>query len=495
MGGGLVFELIKDLWRQVRQQIRRLLESPTGELSRWGRLAVYQVRLWRFCARQLRRDRLLTVAGDLTFKTLLSVIPLLVIFLLVLKLFFAGDARTGREALDALFHWLHVDEIRVVSEGQEVDLATRIDTLVREVRQRATAGAVLGVLILFYLAMNVLGTTEAAVNRIWRTAERRSYWRKLTMFWLLLTMGPAAIGLAVYVGQAIASRAGPITPGWDWLEASGRWVINLAAAWFVLFLVYKLMPHLHVRNRAAITGAVVAGTVWHVMGKYLFSLYVANAVGVRQLYGTLAVVPISMLWVWLTWVLVLFGCELAYVVQNFRDFARAEEDQAERARSRFLATDFVALQAAAVVGRRFARGQGPTPLAVLAEATGVSRINLQELLGRLEEAGLVMQTAPHGEGEDRAAWLPGRDPATIRLADVLASVHTYLPMPVDAEHLPLYRRVRARYEALRQGSPEVERATSLADLVADEGDENADAEHAEGEAAPGPTSEEGQPNH
>lgn len=455
---------LKQAWQRTRDQVRRLLESPTGELSRWGRLAVYQIRLWRFCARQLRRDRLLTVAGDLTFKTLLSVIPLLVIFLLVFKLFFAGGAQSGEEPLEALFHWLHVDEIRVVAEGQEVDLATRVDSLVREVRQRATAGAVLGVLVLFYLAMNVLSTMERSVNRIWRAVERRPFWRKVAMFWLLLTMGPAAIGLAIYVARVIATYTEPITSGWAWLEVFGRWAVSLAAAWFVLFLVYKLLPHLQVRSRAALTGAVVAGTLWHVMGKYLFSLYVQNAVGVRQLYGTLAVVPISMIWVWLTWVLVLFGCELAYVVQNFRDLARAEADQTERERSRFLAGDFVALQMAAVVGRRFARGEGPTPVPVLVEATGVSRLNLEELLERLTAAGLLMQTAPGDEDNDRIAYLPGRDPSAIRLADVLASVNTYLPLPVDAAYLPLYRRVRARYEAIRSGS-QAEGTASLADLL------------------------------
>lgn len=93
--GGLVLNL-RHYGQRLRDHLVHLLESPTDELGRLGRIAVYQIRLWRFCGRHLVQDRLMTEAGDITFKTLLGLIPALVIFLLVINFFSRpGDRPAG----------------------------------------------------------------------------------------------------------------------------------------------------------------------------------------------------------------------------------------------------------------------------------------------------------------------------------------------------------------------------------------------------------------
>jgi membrane protein len=442
---------------RVRAGLKRLLESPTGELGRWGRLAVYQIRLWRFCGRQLRRDRLVTVAGDLTFKTLLSFIPIFVIFLLFISIFSPG-VELETQVQELLLKAVQADGIRMTVGSEEVGLQEYIKKLVGTARLRIDTAAITGIVFLFLLAINVLMTMEGAVNTIWHIEKRRSLWRKLLMFWLILTLAPLAAVVAVYGIRYLADEAATVAP---WLLVVGEWSVGLAAAWFVLFIFYKLLPNREVKWRSALTGAVVAGLLWHVIAKTAFAIYLRHATGYGTLYGNLAVIPLFFLWIYVTWIFVLFGAELAYVIQNFKDLARAEADEEERRRGRFLAADFAALVVASVCARRFRRGEGPTPIAQLIDATGLGQDGLEEILGRMESAGLVART-PVGEAE---AYLPAREPSRMRVADVMRAARSRLPSPADADYMPIHREARAVYEALRSADRDPAARTTVADLV------------------------------
>ena len=447
---------VKQSLERLRKHLQRLLESPTDELGRWGRLAVYQIRLWRFCGQQLRRDRLVTVAGDLTFKTLLSFIPIFVIFLLFINIFSPG-VELETQVQDLLLKALRTDEIRMTVAGEEVGLQQYIQRLVAAARERIDTAAVTGILFLFVIAINVLMTVEAAVNRIWHTQQRRPLWRKLLMFWMILTLGPLAAIAAVYVTGYLANQAAETAP---WLLVAGKWAVGLAAACFVLFIFYKLLPNRDVHWRCAMTGAVVAGVLWHVIAQTAFAVYIRHATGYGTLYGNLAVIPLFFLWIYVTWIFVLFGAELAYVIQNFKNLARAEADEEERRRGRFLAADFAALLVAAVCARQFREGLGPATVEQLSAATGLGAGALEEILGRMESAGLVARTA----GED-PAYLPAREPRRTRVADVLEAVRCALPTPSDSGYMPLHRKVKDLYETIRSAQADEARRTTVADLV------------------------------
>ncbi len=451
---------LREGWRQLAEHLRRLLESPTSELSDWGRLAVYQIRLWRFCGRKLVRDRLLVVAGHLTFKTLLGLIPALVLFLLVID-FFSRGPEVGETVKETLFQALNITEIRVSVGEEDVGLVQMVSDLVEAARGRMIAAAAVGFPVLVLLAMTVLGTVDSAVNEIWQIAQRRPFWRRFVLFWLILTLGPLAAVGAVYAISYLESRS-LLMPAC--LETVGSVCVTLGATWFVLFVLYKLIPNAPVRSRAALTGAVVAGTLWHVLAKAAFGYYIEYAVGFGQVFGTLAVLPLFFVWIYVTWAFVLFGCELACVIHNYENLARAEA--LERGRDRFLAADFVGLVVAAVCGRRFRDGLGPTSIEMLASATGVGRGDLDEVLGRLEGAGIIARTAAGSDAQEPGgAVLPAREFGELPVGDVLRAARGRLPVPADAAHLPLHEAVRQAYERARAGGDSADRST-VADMVA-----------------------------
>ena len=312
---------------------RSLVTRPSHELGRKTRWVVHQFWLWKYCIRQLNKDRFLTVAGDLTFKTLLSLIPMLVLFLLVIS-FVTRGPDTGHRAMNEILRAMNIHEMQIVVDDEEVDLAGQMDRMVGAVMQRINTAAVVGMFFLIMLALEILMTVEENMNRIWKSEAKRPLWKKIGMFIMIMLIAPVVIASAIQASVYIIG----VIEGIDlqattfilpWLLTMGRWGIELVGACVVLFLLYRYLPSTQVSVRAALTGALVAGVLWHVIAKNAFALYIRYAVGVRYIYGSLAVIPIFIIWIYITWIFVLFGCELAYVIQNFRTLALDDRKRKE----------------------------------------------------------------------------------------------------------------------------------------------------------------------
>jgi membrane protein len=453
----------RDIWRQCCNWWTRIEETAPNQLSPAFRRAVRAAALIRVGVRQVTRDRLPVIAGHLTFKTLLGLVPVLVLVLMIISFFWHGG-NVGREVRDSILSALNISDIRLNVDGEDIDLASKIDEIVAGAMKNMSAAAAVGIIILFYLSMSVLATIEEEMNRIWRVRTSRPLWRRAILFWLVLTLGPPAIAAAYYVAAQIHHPASHLPES---LKVLWGGAVAVVGNCFVLFVMYKLLPNARVRTFAAIAGAVVAGVLWQLIAKTAFDYYIHEAVGYTRMYGNLAVVPIFCLWLYVTWLFILMGCEVAYVVQNYADLARAVAADRRSGESKFLSAEFVGLVAMAAVARRFRKGDGPAPLAFLAAAAGVERVHLEELLGRLEAAGLLVRLTPAAPAEDaEPAWLPARDPQTITLADVIQAARRRLPLPADAVHDDLHRRVREAYERLESDRALSAGRTTVADLAA-----------------------------
>lgn len=297
---------------RLRGWLVRHLDGPTDGLSPRRRAAVRQLRLWRFFGQQAQRDRLAVVAGHLTFKTLLGLIPLLVLFLMIVNFFWRGP-EAGRDLQDALFQALNISALRLDVNGEKVDLAEKIGGLVAAAQVNLSAAAAVGIATLFVLAMSMLATIEGAMNAVWGVRTGRPLWRRAILFWVFLTLGPPAVAAAYATALWIQTSAS-VLPAWA--QAAGGGALGLAATVFALYLLYTLLPSARVQPQAAFLGAAAAGTLWHLAAKEGFLWYVRESVGYGQMYGNLAVVPIFFLWLYVTWLIVLLGFELAFAVQH-----------------------------------------------------------------------------------------------------------------------------------------------------------------------------------
>ena len=391
---------IKKTIAQLRERVQRLLQSPVGELGRSGRFMAYQARLVLFCGRKLVKDRLQVTASALSYKTLLSLIPVLVLLWMLINALVPGEIRDG--VRETVFDFLHLSEISSAAEtegpimgdsqflvDEEAAIAAThgnslreavsemIDKQVAGIQGGGTSITIISVMLFVWAGMSIFRTVEGAFNYIWEVRRGRNLLSRFRDFISALVIVALFLGLAVFWQK----RQGGFNIG------GVAVLVPLVGTWLLFFVIYKMMPTVLVRNKTALMAAIVAGTLWELGAKTGLLMYLKYAAGPQRLYGNLALIPILMLWIWLSWIIVLFGAELAYVIQYMKSLTQDLFDQQQT--SRFLRGDLVALAVATEVGRQFASGQEPPTQPELAEAVGASEGDLAEILRVLAEAGAV----------------------------------------------------------------------------------------------------------
>lgn len=481
-----------DFVKELRLRLHRLLRSPTEEMGRGGKFLRYQIRLWLFCGRKLVKDRLQVTASALSYKTLLSLIPVLVLFTLILTIIPGGEIRQGIH--DMVFEATGLKSIDVpgsvaepppglgdkpleagdpirppapgdVAETPATDakateragsmadqLTAMVEGVVGDIQGGKGSITVVSILLFIWTGMSIFKTVEGAFNYIWEVRQGRSLFARFRDFLSSIVLLILLLGVAVWwtqrfdVGDTIGGVSG---------------VIPLGIAWLLFFVVYKTVPTVRVRNRAALTAAIVAGTIWELGAKTGFMLYLRHAVGVTQLYGALALIPVFMIWVWLSWVIVLFGAELAYVIQYMRNLTQSllEADR----HARFLRPDLVALALAATIARRFAAGDEPPTRGELAEEAGISESDAGEMLGVLLAKGLLRNAE---RSDETRGYQPARPLGQITAGDIVeAAAEAEAAPSASGPQGRMLRWARAHVESISQDASSTLAGQTLASLA------------------------------
>ncbi len=375
---------------------------------RIGRLSVGEVaEVATFCLRHLREDRAPQIAAALAFRTLFGLVPVLVVVTL------AAKAMLGAGFMDAirtLFENVGLASVRLtVQTGGAENTTIGLDQWLGELMNFASGLSVTalgwtGFVLVSLSAIWVLITIEEAFNIIFRCEYGRGWLKRLLVYWFVLTVGPLVIGLA----PLLLGRLGAMTASLEsfvWIAWVGRLLLSLLMLWILLFVAYVTIPATRVAWRPAMIGALV-GAILLEFGKRTFGLYLEKAFGVSALYGSLGLVPLFMFWVYLMWLVILFGAEIAALLQAIR--------RRDATSSRTSVADSEAtVRTLRVVADRFATGH-TTSLAEVAVIARLSDLAASALVDRLEDAGFLRRV---GEGD---AVTLARPAASIALTDVLA---------------------------------------------------------------------------
>jgi membrane protein len=344
-------------------------------------------------------DRCHRVAGELSYTTLLSLVPLLAVGLAMLTAFpvFAGMREQIQDFVFANF-------VPAAGDVVQKQFTSFLDN--------AGKLTIFGIIALGVTALLLLNTIEAAFNAIWREKRARPIIIRFLTYWAILTLGPLLIGSSIALSSyiftltrlvGIEAFTGPL----------GGLVRLLPFALLVLGLMalYVIMPARPARWRPALAGAVVAALLFEVL-KRLFALYVAEFPSYEALYGALAALPLFLVWMYLAWGVVLFGAEVAASIPEWRALRRQRPAPPElSAPARLsLALDALGLLRRAIRdGRR--RGGGKLSDAALARDTAVDVDALAPLLATLAAGGFVAHTTDN-------RWLLARDLDAATLYDL-----------------------------------------------------------------------------
>ena len=319
---------------RLQSYLEWLITHPVAELNRAQRFLRFAVDLVRHCSRELRENDAAQMAAALTYRTIFGLVPLLMVSMLAFRLF--GDMETAARQLQsaayAFFNY-EVDTGRSEAIAFKAALDERLLGLMRSVSGLSfEAIGAIGALLLIWAALGLLISLENSANRIYRAPRGRGWPARVGIYWTVLTLGPILLLVVLYAAEYWLGRAEALPvlgPVFAVLAQFG----SLFGAFLVLSLLYKLMPNTHVRWRPAFWGALVAAGLSEV-SKWGFGLYVSQALPYLKLYGAIGLVPLFLFWLYLGWLIILFGLEIAFTLQAMKGRVFEHKERAGRPRDR-----------------------------------------------------------------------------------------------------------------------------------------------------------------
>jgi len=372
------------------------------------------------------------MAAALAYRTVFSIIPICVIGLVVLQRFV-----NKQEVVDDLFGrvmtWLGVSQISV-----NPDEAMKIDSVLRQLatsldKLSFTGIGIISGLTLIYAAISLLIELETSFNKLYNAPHGRSLVRRIMQYWLLVSLGPVLLAGSFLVAERVTGVAGTVEQGGaggGWLLKALGFVTSVAISTVALWVLYITVPNARVKLLPALNGAV-SGAVALELAKYGFHLYLEKA-ALKTLYGSLALIPIFLLWVYVTWLVVLTGLRVSYLVQHGRRITILH--LASGARGSAFVDPSYAVAVACEVARAFARGE-PSTVEQVADRVGMTDQAARSLLTRLAEDRVLLEVQT-GANAGRERYVLSRPAEAIAVETVLragfAAVGAAVPPQVAA---------------------------------------------------------------
>ncbi|MBE0500606.1 MAG: YihY/virulence factor BrkB family protein [Desulfuromonadales bacterium] len=380
------------------------LSDEASKIRQFGQKAL---RVLIIVYRDFGRDNCMLRASALTYATLLAIVPLLAFAFAVLK---GLGVQNKIEPL--IIENLAVGSQEVVSKIIEYINNTNVGQL----------GSVgLGMLLLTVLAL--LSNVEKSFNSVWGVSETRTLLRRFADYFSVVAFGPLLVVVAMSMTASLQNNELVLTLQsklfiGDLIRFAFK-ILPYVAMWIAFTFLYLFMPNIRVRVPAAIVGGVIGGTLWQLVqiGYVLFQVGVSRY---NAIYGTMAALPIIMVWIYLSWMIVLFGLEITSTIQNLQNIShriRSEKEQLWR-------HDFIGLALLLAVTRTFIQGDAPLSVEHLAARLNLLPGQVIKITNELMTLGYLTKVSRDGNEE---GFVPLQSPENIVIKDLLSRFRGELP--------------------------------------------------------------------
>jgi membrane protein len=388
----------QSLGRRVQNLVRGAVAQAVSKSQVRRRVAIplYALRVLLQVIKQWARDRCPQQAASLAFQTVLSIVPLLAVGLAALR------ATGSIHEESALIEFLAETYIPVDPGEIAVTLKRWSENVTFESLGLA------GLLTTCVLAFVMFNTLERIMNDIWRTEQRRPLAQKFIVFYALITIVPLLLATSLYQASELGLDAG-----------LGGVVLSLAASFGAAFFANLVLPKTVVQVRAAAAGALLSALAFE-LAKVAFNAYAENIAMAKAsgIYGTVALAPLILVWIYYSWLVLLLGAEVAYAVQHLHLLERGERrgvmslenELVRRVNGMVAARVMVAIAEAYLTGKKIASRRA------LADRFDLSNEVVDRIGARLRDHDLVIEITG-----DHAGYLPARPPHEITLAEVMAA--------------------------------------------------------------------------
>jgi membrane protein len=418
-----------------------LWNPPPAMAAGAGRIAVVFLRYLYAVGRDVSSGQLTLRAMSLVYTSLLSIVPLIAFSFSILKSF--GFHRQLEPYLYKFFEPLG-------PKGNE--LTEQIISFVDNVKGSVLGG--IGLLLLMFTVVSMVQKVENSFNWIWQVKQARSLARRFSDYLSVILIGPvlmlAAMGMIGSVASnSLVQKLASMEPLGTAVLLAGR-LMPIVIVSFVFAFLFIFVTNTRVKIGAALVGGVTAGILWAITGK-AFASFVVGSTKYAAIYSGFAIVIIALIWLYLNWLILLLGSQIAFYCQH--------PEYLKIGRTRLVLTgrerETLAVELMMRIGGRFMDGPPPHAMYEIANDVGLPEEAVAQVVGCLESSGLVERT-------DTGGLVPGKDLAKIRLSDIFASIRK------PSKKVPAMRSGQSATDLVNQAEEAVRQALgdqTLRDLI------------------------------
>lgn len=450
--------------------LSRLKELFTGAHAVWhghsdvvedeARLSRPQafIHFWVLTVKSFIRNRVPVRASALAYSSLLALVPMLALVVSIAFGFLRGDE--GQKHIQNFIHYIVSAVVPSAGTSVEADKTVKdIQDFVKN--QQTSAVSASAALMLVFIAIMMLARIEDTFNDIWGVSRGRNWFARVTQYWAALTLGPVLFILVIGLTSSTELESFKTT------LAEMPLGIGVVTSFFFKFLpfgilsvgfavFYALLPNTKVEWQAALAGGVVGGCLWQ-LNNLLSVLYVSRVVSNNKVYGSLGMVPVVMVGLYFSWLILLFGAQVAYSFQNRRAYFQEKQVENLDQRSR----EFIGLRLMVEIARRFQAGEPPASGTVLSETLGVPTRLTGRILASLTSGRLLAES-----GQGGMTYLPARPLEQITCHDVLQALRTARNGGVATREDATREQVRQQCERIQAAEKAAAADVTLASLAA-----------------------------
>ena len=258
-----------------------------------------------FVLRRFEADRCREQAGSLTYTTLFAVVPMLTVFLVIISSIKALEP--ARQQLQQLIYSNFLPKTTIA-----------FDKALNAFTDKSSNLTIIGILFLFVTTVMMLTSIEKVFNRIWRVRETRGGIIGFMRYWTIISLGPILLGSAFVISSTMASL-NVLSNNFAGYELNGAfvlWLISLCLTVVGFFILNWTIPNRSVPIKSALIAGLFSAVVFELL-KNLFGFIMSNFTSYEVVYGAFAAIPIFLLWIFLSWNIVLIGVEISYALTAF----------------------------------------------------------------------------------------------------------------------------------------------------------------------------------
>ena len=369
---------------------------------------VKYLRIMLLAAQGFFRDHCQKTASVLTYYSLLNVVP-------VVAVAFAISKGFGLEKM------IEKQILQMAEKANwQADITSQILAFSHNLLDQAKGGLIagVGVVLLLWTVISILGKIEESLNDIWEVKKSRTLVRKFSDYIAMMVFAPVLMIIASSATVLVASQVKVIVQKIAFLGVFSSvifFLLNLlpyVSIWILLTMLYLVMPNTRIPLRSAIVGGIFAGTITQVV-QWLYIKFQIGAASYGAIYGSFAALPLFLGMLQMSWMIVLFGAEISHANGHYETFGF----QPDYSRASFFSKRLLTLKIFHLVTKKFSQGEKALNAIQIAELLEIPVRFVRQLLQELIDVGLVVEIT--NGTKNQVAFQPGRTIENLTIKEVL----------------------------------------------------------------------------